>query len=46
METLQKDSSANGGVELKVRMRETKEFKLVNETNLVHNILGIFSQFY
>jgi len=44
--TLQKDSGANGEVDLRVRTKETLQYNLVNETNLVHNILSIFRQFY
>jgi hypothetical protein len=44
--TLQKDLGANSEVDLRVRTKQTIEFNLVNETNLVRNILSIFHQFY
>jgi hypothetical protein len=44
--TLQEDSGANGEVDLRVRMKETLEFNVANETNLVLNFLSIFRQFY
>jgi hypothetical protein len=46
MNTVQKDSGAYIEVDLRVRTRNVKEFDLVNETNMVHNILSIFRQIY